>query len=205
MLRFLGRSSACTKVLLLLLQCCWSLRQLVGTYQSCCCSSICQFTGDAELQILLDVTWCRDMEQCIGMACETRPPILNFTMTFTKALVAPVKYWRKGTCGEDYRLRISLRNDFLKISLLLETSELGTASLGQQPSHDVLLVIFFCPFCWWNTQKDKLDKMIKCPRWKAFCYQGRSKGIQKRKEPNVFSTEMYSGTSQLLLTRSQNL
>lgn len=118
--------------------------------------------------------------------------IPNLT-AFTKALVAPVKHRRKRTCGEDYRLRISSRNDFLKISLLPETSELGTASLGQQPSHDVLLDIFsFCPFCWWKRQKDKLDKM---PLMESFCYQGRSKGIQERKEPNVSSTEMYPGTS----------
>lgn len=43
------------------------------------------------------------------------------------------------------------------------------------------------------------------PQMESFCYQGRSKGIQEIKEPNVSSTEMYSGTSQLLLIRSQNL
>lgn len=37
------------------------------------------------------------------------------------------------------------------------------------------------------------------PQMESFCYQGRSKGIQEIKEPNVSSTEMYSGTSHLLL------
>lgn len=43
------------------------------------------------------------------------------------------------------------------------------------------------------------------PQMESFCYESRSKGIQERKEQNTSSTEMYSGTSQLLLIRSQNL
>lgn len=61
---------------------------------------------------------------------------------------------------------------------------------------------FFGPFCWWKRQKNKLHKV---PQMESFCYQGKSKGIQERKEPNASSTEMYSGTSQLQLLRSQNL
>jgi len=119
-----------------------------------------------------------------------------------KALAAPVKHWRKRTCGEDYRLKVSPGNACLKICLLPETSELWTASLGQQPSHDAMLVIFFLPVCWWKRQKDKFDKM---PHVESFCYQGRCKDIQEMKETNVFSTEAYAGTTQLLLIRTSEV
>lgn len=136
--------------------------------------------------------WYKDMEQFIGIPCETRALIPNLTtFPFMKAQVAPVKHWRKRTCGEDYRLRISPRNGFLKISLLPETSKLGTASLGQQPSHDVLLVIFFVLFV---GGRYKRINWIKCPRWKAFVIREEAKASKKGRNqiyPSLKYTQEY--------------
>lgn len=110
---------------------------------------------------------------------ELGPLSPNLTI-FAKVLAAPVKHWKKHMCGEDNRLKISTRNDFLKISLLPEMSELWAASLGQQPSHDVLLVISFVLFL---GRRDKRINWIKCPRWKAFVIRVAAKASKKGRNP----------------------